>query len=150
MRVAAISSSGDAIAGKIEHPVAHFRPSRELGDGVDLHLDFEIGHSATAPDNPDQSDIVLTAVEHNFFDETPQQRFALSIRGGWVCPDLWEAAGEVDDFAMQGLAHPHLTDGLWRGLLSKRLLGRSDLAQGRFPASLEFRGDETIVGIDTG
>nr|WP_294509843.1 hypothetical protein [uncultured Rhodopila sp.] len=33
--------------------------------------------------------------------------------------------------------------------MSKRLLGHSDLAQGGFPASLQFRGDETIVGVDT-
>src|SRR5258705_6535460 len=49
---------------------------------------------------------------------------------------------------MQDLADPQLTDCLWRGLLNKRLLGRPDLAQGRFPASLKFRGDETIVGVD--
>ena len=65
-----------------------------------------------------------------------------------VRPDLWETAGEADDLAMQDLAHPHLSDGLGRGLLSERLLGRPDLVQGRFPAALEFRGDETIVGID--
>jgi hypothetical protein len=41
-----------------------------------------------------------------------------------------------------------LTDGLWRGLLSKRLLGCPNLTQGRFPASLKFRGDETIFGVD--
>ena len=63
---------GEAIAGEIEHTITHFRPSRELEDGVDLHLDFEIGRSAAPPDDPDQSDIVLTAVEHNFVDETPQ------------------------------------------------------------------------------
>lgn len=63
---------GEAIAGEIEHTIAHFRPSRELEDGVDLQLDFDIGHSTASPDNPDQSDIVLTAVEHNFIDETAQ------------------------------------------------------------------------------
>ena len=63
---------GDAIAGEIEHTSAHFRPSPEPEDGVDLQFDFEIGHSAAPPDDPDQSDIVLTAVEHNFVDETPQ------------------------------------------------------------------------------
>jgi hypothetical protein len=45
---------------------------RELEDGVDLQLDFQIGRSAAPPDDPDQSDIVLTAVEHNFVNETPQ------------------------------------------------------------------------------
>ena len=49
---------------------------------------------------------------------------------------------------MQDFAYPHLTDGLRRGLLNKRLLGRSGLAQGFFPASLKFRGNETIVGVD--
>ena len=91
---------------------------------------------------------MLTAVEHNFVNETPQQRFALSIRRGWILPDLREASGELDDLAMQDLAYPHLTDGLRRGLLNKRLLGCSDLAQGLLPASLKFRGNETIVGID--
>jgi hypothetical protein len=33
-------------------------------------------------------------------------------------------------------------------LLNERLLGHSDLAQGLLPASLKFRGDETIVGVD--
>ena len=63
---------GHAIAGKIEHTVAHFRSSGELGDGVDPHLDFEIGHGTAAPDDPDRGDIVLAAIEHDFFDETPQ------------------------------------------------------------------------------
>jgi hypothetical protein len=63
---------GDAVAGQFEHTITHFRPSREPEDGVDLQLDFEIGHSAAPPDDPDQSDIVLTAVEHNFVDETSQ------------------------------------------------------------------------------
>ncbi len=49
---------------------------------------------------------------------------------------------------MQDFAYPHLTDGLRRGLLNKRLLGRSGLAQGFLPASLKFRGNETIVGVD--
>jgi hypothetical protein len=62
----------EAIAGEIEHTITHFRPSRELEDGVDLQLDFQIGRSAAPPDDPDQSDIVLTAVEHNFVNETPQ------------------------------------------------------------------------------
>ena len=48
-------------------------------------------------------------------------------------PDVWEARGEVDDLAVHDLAHPHLTDGLWRELLSKRLLGRSDLGQCHVP-----------------
>jgi hypothetical protein len=61
-----------AIASKVEHSVAHFRPSREFGERVDLHLDLEIGHGATAPDNADRGDIMLTTVEHDLFDETPQ------------------------------------------------------------------------------
>src|ERR1700722_4201456 len=63
---------GKAIAGKIEHTITHFCPSRELEDGVDSQFDFEIGHSAAPPDDPDLSDIVLTAVEHNFVNKTPQ------------------------------------------------------------------------------
>ena len=63
---------GDAITGEIEYPVTHFGPSRELGDGVDLHLDFEIADSAAAPDDPDQSNIVLATVEHDFVDEAAQ------------------------------------------------------------------------------
>ena len=57
-----------------------------------------------------------------------------------------EAPGEVDDLAVQDLAHPHLTDGLGGGLVSKRLFGGPDLVEGHFLASLKFRGDETIVG----
>ena len=46
------------------------------------------------------------------------------------------------------LAHPHLSDGLGRGLLGKRLFGRSDLVQRSFPATFEFGGDQTIIGVD--
>ena len=92
---------------------------------------------------------MLTAIEHDLFDETSQQRLALSIRGGRVSPDLWETAGEADNLALQGLAHPHVSDGLGRGLLRERFLGRPDLIQRCFPAALEFRGDKTIVRIDT-
>jgi hypothetical protein len=35
-----------------------------------------------------------------------------------------------------------------RGMPGERLLGRPDLAQRCFPPTLEFAGDETIVGID--
>ena len=49
---------------------------------------------------------------------------------------------------LKSLAHRHVSDGLGRGLLGERILGRPDLAQRRFPATLEFGGDETIVGID--
>jgi len=63
---------GKTIAGEIEHTITHFCPSRELEDGVDPHFDFEICHSAAPPDDPDLSDIVLTAVEHNFVNKTPQ------------------------------------------------------------------------------
>ena len=62
----------EAIAGEIEHTITHFCPSRQLEDGVDPHLDFEIGHSAAPPDDPDLSDIVLTTVEHHFVNKTPQ------------------------------------------------------------------------------
>ena len=137
-----------AVASEVERSVTHFHSSGEHGDGVDFHLDLEIGHGSAAPDDPDRGDVVLTAVEYDFVDKTPQQRLALSIRGDRVSPDLWETAGEADDLAMQDLAHPHVSDGLGRGLLCKRLLGRPDLVQSRFPAALEFRGDETIVGID--
>ena len=61
-----------AIAGEIEHTITHFRPSRELEDGVDLHLDLEVGYCATPPDDPDLSDIMLTAVEYNFVNKTSQ------------------------------------------------------------------------------
>jgi len=61
-----------AIAGEIEHTITHFRPSRELEDGVDLHLDLEVGYCATPPDDPDLSDIVVTAGEYNFVDKTSQ------------------------------------------------------------------------------
>ena len=55
---------GQAIPCEIEHTITHFRPSRELEDGVDLHLDLEMGHCAAPPDDPDLSDM-LTAIEHN-------------------------------------------------------------------------------------
>src|ERR1700734_243498 len=139
---------GHTIAGKFQRPITHFRASREFGDGVDLHLDVEVAHSATAPDHSDHSEIVLAAIKHDLVDKTPQQRLALSIRGGWILPNVWEMPGKVDDFAKHDLTNPHLTDGLCRGLLSQRLFGRSDLAQGDFPASFEFRSDETIVGVD--
>ena len=70
----------NATAGEMEYPVTHFRSSREFGDGVDLQLDFEAAHSAAAPDDPDKSDVVFAAIEHDLVDKTPQQRFALGIR----------------------------------------------------------------------
>jgi hypothetical protein len=97
---------GHAVASKLEHSLAHFHPSRELGDGVDLHLDFEIGHGATAPDDSDQGNIAFAAVEHDLFDQTPQQRLTVSIRGSRVSPDLWKATGEPDNLISQRLAHP--------------------------------------------
>jgi hypothetical protein len=135
---------GSAVAGKIEHPVTHLCPSREFGDGVDLQLGFQIAHSAATPDDPDQSDIVFASVENHFIHKTAQQRFALRIDSGWVRPDLWEASREADDLAMQGLAHPHLTDGLWRGLLNKRLLGW-DYLRGNKLSRLVWHSYEAIV-----
>jgi hypothetical protein len=63
---------GHAIASEIEHTITHFRASRELEDGVDLHLDLEIGYCAAPPYDPDLSDIMLTTVEYNFVDKTSQ------------------------------------------------------------------------------
>jgi hypothetical protein len=137
-----------ALSSKVKHSVAHFHPSREFGDGVDLHLDIEIGNGPAAPDNSDRGDVVLATVEHNLFDETPQQRLALSIRRNRARPDLWETTGEADNFAFQGLAHPDVSDGVRRDLLCERFLSYPDLAQSCFPAPFEFRGDETIIGIN--
>jgi len=62
---------GYTLASEIENSVAHFCPSHESVDGVDLHLDLKLGHGATTPDNSHQGDIVLTAVEHDLVDQTP-------------------------------------------------------------------------------
>jgi len=64
---------GDAVSGKINDPVTHFRSAREFCNGVNLKFDFKIAYRATMPDDPDQSDIVLAAVEHNLFDEATQK-----------------------------------------------------------------------------
>ena len=61
---------------------------------------------------------------------------------------MWKAACEADNFAFQSFTHTDVIDGLRRNLLSECFLSCPDLAQGSFPAPLEFRGDETIVGID--
>ena len=66
-----------AVASEVERSVADFHSSGEHGDGVDLHLDLEIGHGSAAPDDPGRGDVVLTAIE--LVDEAPQQRLALSI-----------------------------------------------------------------------
>ena len=95
VRVAAISSSGTPLWARSRTRSRISVPRVSFNDCVDVHLDFDVAYSAAAPDDPDQSDIVLTAIEHDLVDETPQQRFALSL-----------------------------------------------------PASLEFRGDQTIVGVD--
>ena len=62
---------GYTLASEIENSVAHFCPSHESVDGVDLHLDLKLRHGATTPDNSHQGDIVLTAVEHDLVDQTP-------------------------------------------------------------------------------
>jgi hypothetical protein len=41
-----------------------------------------------------------------------------------------------------------MSDSLGRSLLDERFFSRPNFVQSRFPAALEFRGDETIVGID--
>src|SRR5215469_6560308 len=61
-----------ACASEVEHSGAHFHPSRELGDGVDLHSHLKVGHGTTAPDYPDEGNVVVATIEHNLFNETPQ------------------------------------------------------------------------------
>ena len=146
--VGAIRNVGHAVKSEVERSVRISIPGVSLAMELSFHLDLEIGHGAAAPNNSDQGDIMLTTVEHNLFDETPQQRLALGIRCGRVSPDLWETTGQADDLAMQGLGHPHVSDGLGRRLLGERLLCRPDFIQSRFPAPLEFRSNETVVGID--
>ena len=90
---------------------------------------------------------MFAAVEHDFVDETPQQRFALSIGRSRVGPDLRQAAGEADNLALQRLVYPDLNDRVGTGLVGKRFFGRPNLGQRRFPATLEFGGDETIIGV---
>ena len=72
VRVAAISSSGRPLRARSSTRSRISVLVCKLEDGVDFHFDFEIGHSAAPPDDPDLSDIVLTAVEHNFVNKTPQ------------------------------------------------------------------------------
>ena len=110
---------GSAVAGKIERPVAHLSPSRKLGDGVDPQLDLKITHGAATPDDPDQSDIVLTSVKHHFIHEAPEQRFALCIDRGWVRPNLWETHGKAGELAMQDLAYRLLINGVGGGWLKQ-------------------------------
>ena len=89
---------------------------------------------------------MFAAVEHDFVDETPQQRFALSIGRGRVSPDLRKTAREADNLALQRLVHSDLSDRLGTSLL-ERFFSRPNVVQRRFPAALEFAGDETIVGV---
>ncbi|MBN8903119.1 MAG: hypothetical protein J0H57_18980, partial [Rhodospirillales bacterium] len=102
----------NAVTGEIEYPIKHFCPSREFADRVDFHFDFEISHLAAAPDDPDPRDIMLAAIKHDFLDEAAQQCLTLSIHDGWVCPDVWQAASEVDNLAVQSCAHPDFSHGL--------------------------------------
>jgi hypothetical protein len=83
------------VTGEIEHTATHLRSSCQFSDRVDPHLDFEVAHGAAAPDDSDQSDIVLAAIEYDLLDKTSQQRFALSIRGCRILPNMREAPGEA-------------------------------------------------------
>lgn len=114
---------GDAVAGKRQQALPHFRTSRQSGDRVDAHLHLELRHGASSPDNPSQGQVVLTAVEHDLFDEASQQRLAMRIRDTLVTPYLREAAGEADDLVVELLAYGHLCDGFGRRLSGERLFG---------------------------
>lgn len=133
---------------EIEQTRTHFFTARELGDGVDLHLDLKFRDRAASPDNSGHSNIVLAAIENDFFDQTPQQRLAMRVRRGVVRPNLRQATGKGDDLAVEGFAQRHLHDGLGRSLPGKGFFGSANLAQRRFPSTLEFAGDKTIVRID--
>jgi hypothetical protein len=61
---------------------------------------------------------------------------------------VWQAAGEVDDLAMQGLAHPYLSDGRWRGLMSKRLLEPIETMRG--PSESREKGWNLTCGKPPG
>ncbi len=63
---------GHTLTGEVEHPIAHFGPSRELRDGVDGQFDFKIAGGASAPDNSGQRDIVFAALKHDLIDQTTQ------------------------------------------------------------------------------
>jgi hypothetical protein len=93
-------------AREIERLIARFRSTRELFYRTDPPPDLEVGHCPDAPDDPDRGDLVFAAVERDFVDETPQQRFALSVGRGRVGPDLRETAREADDLALQRLVDP--------------------------------------------
>src|ERR1700691_1554990 len=99
-----------AVARKTEHAISHLHPSRELSYRTDPSPDLEVCHRSAAPDDPDRRALVFAAVEHHFGDETPQQRFALSIGRGRGGPDLREAACEADALALQGLVYPDLSN----------------------------------------
>src|SRR5271157_4720986 len=61
-----------ASAREGKRAIAHFHSSRQLGDSVDPPLDFEVGYGPAAPHDPDGSDVVFAAVEHDLVDQTPQ------------------------------------------------------------------------------
>ncbi len=63
---------GDAFTSEIEHPVGHLRAARELGDGIHSEFDFKVAYGTAAPDNPDRSDIVLAALQHDLLNEAAQ------------------------------------------------------------------------------
>jgi len=133
-------------ARESESLVAHFRSARELCYRTDPPPDLEIGYCPAAPDDPDRGDLVLAAVKHDFVEETSQRRFALSSGCSWVGPDLRQAACKADNVALQRLVHSDLCDRLGTGVL-EGFFGRPNFVQRRFPATLEFGGDETIVGV---
>lgn len=76
---------------EIEQTRTHFFTTREVGDGVDRYLYLKFRDRPAAPDDPDQSNVVLTAIENDFFDQTPQQRLAMRIRR----PSRFAAAGRT-------------------------------------------------------
>ncbi|TCU30823.1 hypothetical protein EV130_101398 [Rhizobium azibense] len=57
---------------ELQQTRAQFFTACELGDRIDFHFDAEISHGAATPHDPRQSNVALTAVNDDFFDEAPQ------------------------------------------------------------------------------
>ena len=94
-----------AAVGISRYTVAEYL-RRALVVGITWPVPLELDDPAlearpfSPPFDSDRGDVVLTAIEHDLFDKTAQQRLALSICGVRVSPDLWETAGKADNLAV--------------------------------------------------
>src|ERR671915_1315927 len=137
----------ETFRGEFDNQIFHFSRGGEEGKRSDLNWDQQRGGFATGPDDACLYMIAGDPVQGDLLNQATQERFLLLSREQVLVPNLGQFLSDGCERRLElggeGEGHHDKVFGLYRCFFSVL-----ELAQGRFPAGLQFCGDESIIRVD--